>query len=68
MDDLEEIAEFNTVAEAELAKDILQSSEIEAMIKSDDCGGLLPATTVLKGIKLLVLKEKVEEAKQILGF
>ena len=58
---------YSTRSEAELAKTLLESHEIESMISADDCGGFRPyLASTTGGVKLLVLEEMAEEAKKIL--
>jgi len=51
--------------EAELAKGLLASAEIESMIQADDCGGERP-NLWMSGVRLLVLPEDAVKADEIL--
>ena len=54
--------------EAELAQGLLESHGVGSLISSPDCGGMRPDFAYgLGGIKLLVEKSAVEEARAILG-
>lgn len=43
--------------------DFLQYHEIEAMVQSDDCGGVDPALNFVHGTKVLVWNKDLERAK-----
>ena len=54
--------------EAEIAKGMLQNSDIEAVISADDCGGMTSNLSFATGgIRLLVKEEEVQKAKEILS-
>ena len=52
--------------EAERAKGILEAEGIKSGVSSDDIGGMGPPQQLIEGIKLLVLEEDAERAKEIL--
>jgi hypothetical protein len=51
---------------AYIAKSALEAYEIESIILKDDCGGTRPHLQLTTGIQLLVRKEDVERAKEII--
>ena len=66
MDDYISVTEFNNHAEAEMAKEQLESSGINSIIHSDDCGGMAGGQTFIRGVQLLVSKSDIIIAKKIL--
>jgi len=60
------IRTFVNEFEAERTKGILEEEGIECCVSSDDIGGMGPPQQIIEGIKLLVLEEDVERAKEIL--
>ena len=58
---------FSYQHEAEVVKSVLESSGIEAMTNSDDCGALDPALGLVRGVKVLVATDQLEQAERILG-
>lgn len=67
MGSFEIIYQYTNHVEAELAKNILTSNGIEAVIRSDDCGGMHGGQTFVRGVGLLVPAEKTKEAKGLLN-
>ena len=63
--ELASIATFLYRHEAELAKSLLSEKGIEAIISADDLGGYRPDLS-MGNVKLLVKKEDVEKAKEVL--
>lgn len=58
---------FQTQIEAELAKGKLEANDIESMLVPEDAGGYVYAITRGDvGAKLMVNKEKINEAKKLL--
>ena len=55
---------FRSVADAQLAKGILDEMEIESTIRSDNAGGMYPA---LDAADLLVRADDAERARDALG-
>ncbi len=51
---------------AEIAKSVLESNNITAIIFTDDCGGMCPQFQLNKGVKLMISEEDVEEARKVL--
>lgn len=52
--------------EAELAKGLLASEDIDALVQADDCDGMRPSLW-LSGVRLLVRPEDAARADAILG-
>lgn len=61
--DLLAVSTFRSVADAQIAKGILDEAGIESMIRSDNGGGMFPA---IAGAELLVRAEDVERAAELL--
>jgi hypothetical protein len=51
--------------EAELQKSVLEANGIEAVIESDDVGGVGPALAFTRGVRLLVHKDDAQKAQVI---
>jgi putative signal transducing protein len=66
-DDLVVVGTFNNRQEAELAKGALDAAGIEALVRSDDAGGLRPAMSFSNGVELIVRGEDADEARRILN-
>ncbi|MFC1645909.1 putative signal transducing protein [Candidatus Omnitrophota bacterium] len=66
MKDLVVVKTFLQRHEAEMIKNILDNNNIESMISADDCGGVRPHLSYGKAIELLVKKEDIDKAKEIL--
>jgi hypothetical protein len=67
MADLVCIRVFESRLEAEMAAGLLSGSDVYARVQSDDAGGTTPALLpVTGGAKLLVRREDVERASEIL--
>ncbi len=64
-DQLIEVIECFTTAEAELARAHLAAEGIEAIVAADDVGGMYPGVS-FGAIHLLVRHTDLESAKQIL--
>jgi len=60
------IQTYSTIAEAEMAKGILESNGIHAMVSADNIGGLIASLDLTGGVKLLVLEEFAKRANEIL--
>jgi hypothetical protein len=58
---------FGYQHEAEIVKSVLEGSGIEAITSSDDCGALDPALGLVRGVKVLVAIEQLEQAERVLG-
>ncbi len=57
---------FNSEFEAELARERLEVSGIEAYISKDDAGGARPDLQLARGVRLLVFENDVATAKKLL--
>ena len=57
------VSTFRSVADAQMAKGILDEAGIESMIRSDNAGGMYPA---IAGAALLVRTEDAEAAADAL--
>jgi hypothetical protein len=62
--DLVVVSMFRSVADARIAKGILDAAGIESMIRSDNAGGMYPA---LDAAALVVRSEDLEAATQALN-
>jgi hypothetical protein len=61
--DLVVVSTFRSTPDAEIAKGILDEAGIDAMIRSDNAGGMYPA---MSGAELLVRTEDVQRANEAL--
>lgn len=61
--DLVAVSSFRSVADAQIAKGILDEVGIESMIRSDNAGGMYPA---MDGADLLVKPEDAVKAEEAL--
>ena len=61
--DLTAVSTFQSAADAQIAKGILDEVGIESMIRADNAGGMYPA---IGGAELLVRAEDVEKANDAL--
>lgn len=59
------VRQFMSTIEAELARGALNAAGIEAMVSTDDCGGMRPHMQVGRA-SLLVRPEDVEHANSVL--
>jgi hypothetical protein len=57
------VSTFRSVADAQIAKGILDAAQIESLIRSDNAGGMYPA---LDAAALLVRQEDAENAAKAL--
>lgn len=53
--------------QADLLKAYLESEGIEAIIKADDAGGMLPTLSMLNGVSLFVHENDFKHAQQIIN-
>ena len=65
-DDIVVLRSFLTHIEADLAKSALEGSQIESFVSGDDAGGMQPGLWTA-GVRLLVRREDVERATDVLG-
>jgi Putative prokaryotic signal transducing protein len=56
---------FNHV-EADIAKSVLETAGIDALVQADDAGGVQPGLWAAEGVQLLVREEDADDARQIL--
>lgn len=61
--DLVTISTFPSIADAQIAKGVLDEVGIESMIRSDNVGGMYPA---IAGTELLVRNDDAEKARDAL--
>jgi len=66
MSALVRVGTYSDRMSAENAKNFLESAGIEAMLSSDDAGGLRPELTLVRGVKLWVNEEDEQEARAVL--
>jgi hypothetical protein len=64
--DLVVITVYGNHPEAELAKSVLEADGIDAVISSDDCGGIAGGQTFIRGVRLLVAKKHETHARDVL--
>ncbi|MBK9305299.1 MAG: DUF2007 domain-containing protein [bacterium] len=57
---------YGTEVEAEMVAAMLHAYGLEALVSTDDAGGMYPAMAQLRAIKLLVWEKDLEEAKALL--
>ena len=62
-----QVAAFLTQQEADLACSFLTSQGIDAMVSSDNCGGLRPELGFANNSRLLVPEHQADEAAQLLS-
>lgn len=65
-DEMTVVKVFSNETEAVIAKGHLESEGIRALIRKDDVGGMLPPLQQSMGVKLLVNKNDVDKANEIL--
>jgi len=66
-DDETMVCRFTSELAAETARAALAAEGIDAMVMTDDCGGLLPCLQELGGVVLRTSPELVEGARAILA-
>jgi len=57
---------FNSEIEAELTRERLEASGIEAYVSKDDVGGTRPDLQFTRGVRLLVVESDIETARKLL--
>lgn len=65
-DDLVVIRNYINEYDAKMAKVTLELSNIDAIIRRDDCAGYRPWLSFGTGLQLIVRREKAEEADGVL--
>lgn len=58
---------YASEALASIAVSRLRSEGIEANIQKDDCGGAYPSLQIVRGVRLLIRPEDLEDAEKILN-
>lgn len=58
------VGTFRSMADAQIAKGVLEQAGIESVIRADNAGGMYPA---LSGADLVVRPEDAEKATEILS-
>ena len=66
IDGMKVLRTYGSEMEAEMAAAMLQAYGVEALVSTDDAGGMYPQMAQLRGIKLLVWEKDLEEAKALL--
>ena len=64
--DLVVVRTFLNHFEADVAKSALEAADIDALISTDDAGGMKPAMSLGSMVKILVRAEDAERASEIL--
>ncbi len=67
MDELLTVATFPDVAEAELAKERLESEGIRAFVLDAQAGGVMPYLAQSGGVRVQVAHEDAVRAREVLG-
>ena len=67
LDDAVVLETFSNRIEAEMAAGLLESEGVEAMVMADDAGGTYPMLQFIRGVRLMVFKEDVARAREILA-
>jgi hypothetical protein len=57
---------YSSDMDAEIAKSVLDSEGIQAMVVRDDASGMYPQFQLLIGVRLMVRQEDLERAHEIL--
>lgn len=60
------VAEYGNHSQAQLAANLLEECAIECLVWSDDCGGIAPGQSFVRGVKVYVAEEDVDRALEIL--
>lgn len=66
VDEMKVIKVFSNETEAIIAKGLLESEGISALIRKDDVGGMLPSLQQTMGVKLLVNEQDADRALKVL--
>lgn len=66
-DEIVEIARFYNAMEGEVACAQLRSAKIKAYLKTDNAGGIHPELNFTRGVRLMVLAEDEEQAREVLA-
>ncbi len=60
------IADFGSRLQAELTVELLKSFGIESRIIADDCGGIAPGQSFVRGVKVTVSEKDAAAAAEII--
>jgi hypothetical protein len=66
-DELTTVATFSTRAEADLAKDHLESEGVDAYVLGDLTAGVMPFLPSSSAIRVQVPTDQLEKAREVLG-
>lgn len=66
MEDYEEVATYSSEIEAEVAQSTLAAAGIESFLRFEDTGGMLPSLQQTEGVRLLVERDRLTEARALL--
>lgn len=66
MNNLVVFREFSSRPEAEIVSELLNANGMDALVNSDDCGGLDPALQFGQGAQVLIAEGDVARAEQLL--
>lgn len=65
-EDIVEIARYFNIMEGEVACAQLRAEDIKAYLKTDNAGGIHPELDFTRGIRVMVLAEDEERARELL--
>lgn len=60
------VATYLNDIEAQEARALLEARRVEALIASDNCGGMRPHFDYTVGVKLLVRQQDLEQARELI--
>jgi hypothetical protein len=66
-DGLTRLETYTSEIEAEIAKGRLEDLGVNVVLEKDNCGGMRPHLDLQAGIKLFVLDDQLEKAREILA-
>ncbi|MDY6787461.1 MAG: DUF2007 domain-containing protein [candidate division WOR-3 bacterium] len=58
---------YNEKSEAEIVRGLMESEGIDCHIVTDDAGGIYPQFDLTQGVALVVVREDLERAKELLA-
>lgn len=58
---------YNEKSEAEIVRGLMESEGIKCHIVTDDAGGIYPQFDLTQGVALVVVREDLERAKELLA-
>ena len=65
-DEIVEVARFFNMMEGEVACAQLRSENVKAYLKTDNAGGIHPELNFTRGVRLMVLAEDEDRARELL--